>query len=247
MSGKSKTLSIEELNKELKDFLYIITHDLKNPVRGIKQSADWLLADYQSRLDDQGVKLLEMLQNKSSLLSEMIDSLNSYSKISFKESIITEFSFDVILDSITAKISRSMTKERQKKKLKLTKEYDKSLIITSDEVKFGQILHDVALTGLGVCSNEQQEISCTIACIVEKEKNHQLFKISFTDCLVDQARLRNFFDPFQELQVGSEKFNTMMHLVSAKKLVELFKGEITANIDSTKKLEFSITYPMSVE
>lgn len=243
MSNNKKNLDLEEINKELKDFLYIITHDLKNPVRGIKQSADWLLADYESQLDEQGVKLLKILQDKSSLLSEMIDSLNSYSKISFKEQVMTEFSFDTVIDSVTSKISRIMANGGQKKVLKLIKEYDSSLKITFDELKFGQILHDLVLTGLNVCSNEQQEIFCKITFEDEENKNHQKIKISFKDCLADQTRLKNFFAPFQELQIGSEKFNTMMHLASAKKLVESFKGEITVTIEPTKLLLFSISIP----
>lgn len=244
MNEKAKTLSIEELNKELKEFLYIITHDLKNPIRGVKQSADWLLEDYKSKLDEDGIKILEMLQNKSSLLSNMIDSLSAYSKISFKEPVITEFSFDMIVESITAKIPRNLSMEGQKKKLKITKEYDKSITIISDELKFGQVLHDLVLTGLEICSNGQQEINCLIVYSIEKEKNIQLLKISFTDCLVDQTRLKNFFLPFQELQVGSEKFNTMMHLAGAKKIIELIKGEITATIEPTQRLLFSISFPL---
>lgn len=243
MSGNKKDLDLEELNKELKDFLYIITHDLKNPVRGIKQSADWLIADYQSQLDEQGVKLLELLQNKSSLLSDMIDSLNSYSKINFKETLTTEFSFDVLIDSIVSKLSRMQVKEGQKKSLKLIKEYDQASTIKTDELKFGQILQDLLLIGLKVCSNEQQEIHCSISFTIEQNENSQIIKISFEDCLVDQARLKNFFAPFQELQVGSEKFNTMMLLASAKKLVESFKGEMTATIETPDILLFSITMP----
>ena len=43
MTGEDSKDSAEE---ELKEFLYIITHDLKNPVRGIKQASDWFLQDY---------------------------------------------------------------------------------------------------------------------------------------------------------------------------------------------------------
>lgn len=90
MSIRKKNLSIEQMNEEVREFLYIITHDLKNTVRGIKQASDWLLADYKEKLGKEGEQLLDILESKSSLLSDMLDDINNYSKVNFKKDSIVK-------------------------------------------------------------------------------------------------------------------------------------------------------------
>ncbi|MEO5378197.1 MAG: hypothetical protein H7832_10515 [Magnetococcus sp. DMHC-6] len=59
--GKSVQLSAQELiqqlehaNRELKEFAYVISHDLKAPLRGISSLAQWIMEDYAECLDVDG-------------------------------------------------------------------------------------------------------------------------------------------------------------------------------------------------
>ncbi|PXF61214.1 MAG: hypothetical protein C4B59_05565 [Candidatus Methanogaster sp.] len=45
---------LERSNNELKDFAYIVSHDLKAPLRAITSLAEWLAADYGEKLDEGG-------------------------------------------------------------------------------------------------------------------------------------------------------------------------------------------------
>lgn len=241
--SNSKLLSIEELNQELKDFLYIITHDLKNPVRGIKQSADWLLTDYKSKLDADGVKLLELLQQKSILLADMINALNSYSKISFKENFLDEYSFDKIIDAVTTNVNIIIAKEGQNNQLVIKKEYKMDLILHTDELKFSQILTDLLKTYVSINVSDQTSILCEINHTTEEKGDFHIISITSENTAITVERIKKIFSPFQEFTIGSKKVNTMMTLAQAKKLIELFGGELEAKIHSSNKLEFIIRYP----
>ena len=49
---------LQRSNKELDDFAYISSHDLKEPLRGINNYANFLLEDYSDKLDDEGKNML---------------------------------------------------------------------------------------------------------------------------------------------------------------------------------------------
>ena len=69
------------VNQELKDFAYIVSHDLKAPLRGIASLADWLQKDYGDRLDDEGRDMLQLMSSRVRRMSDLIDGVLQYSRV----------------------------------------------------------------------------------------------------------------------------------------------------------------------
>ena len=246
MSGTKKTLSIEQINEEVREFLYIITHDLKNPVRGIKQASDFLLEDYKDKLGDDGIRILDLLQTKSRLLSDMIDGINTYSKINFKQDQIVDIDFAILLDVVVSNINQKILKNSHGRNLIITKDFDLTMNLQGDEIKVSQILHNLFLNLVNFSNPDQKEIQCLVQCNEDPTKQYYTCSLICNDIQFDTSRLSKLFNPFQEINVHTKTVNTMMTLILVKKIVESYGGEITVKSDEGKGLSFTFTYPMKV-
>jgi light-regulated signal transduction histidine kinase (bacteriophytochrome) len=68
-------------NVELDSFAYVASHDLKEPLRGLHNYANFLIEDYGSQLDADGKDKLETLVRLTQRMETLIDSLLHYSRV----------------------------------------------------------------------------------------------------------------------------------------------------------------------
>ncbi|MBI4384314.1 MAG: HAMP domain-containing protein [Nitrospinae bacterium] len=80
-------------NKELDDFAYIVSHDLKEPLRGIHNYSIFVKEDYYDKLDDDGKAKLDTLVRLSQRLEDLINDILYYSRVG--RSALTLFPADL--------------------------------------------------------------------------------------------------------------------------------------------------------
>jgi len=72
---------LRNVNEELRSFAYVVSHDLKAPLRGIGSLADWLVSDYTDKLDDQGREYLTLMKGRVTRMDALIDGILEYSRV----------------------------------------------------------------------------------------------------------------------------------------------------------------------
>jgi signal transduction histidine kinase len=77
----AKALALEEKQEELRDFVYTVTHDLKNPLGAIQITADLLRESDAERLSGEGRDHLDRMVRLASHTDEMICDLMEFFKI----------------------------------------------------------------------------------------------------------------------------------------------------------------------
>ncbi len=72
---------LERKNAELQDFAYVVSHDLKAPLRGISSLTTWLMKDYSDTVDDKGRKYLQQLKDRTRRMHTFIEGILQYSRL----------------------------------------------------------------------------------------------------------------------------------------------------------------------
>lgn len=72
--------ALEKSNKELDQFAYVVSHDLKAPLRGIANLSQWIEDDLAERMDDQTREHLKLLRGRVSRLENLIAGILAYAR-----------------------------------------------------------------------------------------------------------------------------------------------------------------------
>ncbi len=72
---------LQEMNQELNDFAYVVSHDLKAPLRAVTQLAGWIATDYADDLDEEGQEMLSLLVGRAKRMHNLIQGILEYSRI----------------------------------------------------------------------------------------------------------------------------------------------------------------------
>lgn len=78
------TAQLERSNEELDNFAYVASHDLKAPLRGIMQLANWIQEDIKAPLESQTSEYLALMRNRIMRLESLLDDLLAYSRLGRK-------------------------------------------------------------------------------------------------------------------------------------------------------------------
>jgi light-regulated signal transduction histidine kinase (bacteriophytochrome) len=76
---------LAERNEQLDAFAYIASHDLKEPLRGIRNFSQFVLEDSAAQLDQEGVANLQTVTRLTKRMESLLDSLLKYSRLSRAE------------------------------------------------------------------------------------------------------------------------------------------------------------------
>ena len=77
----AKSSEIETKNRELDDFAYVVSHDLKEPLITIEGYAKILEADYAGRLDAEGLQFLGSIRTAGVRMKSMIEDLLTLARV----------------------------------------------------------------------------------------------------------------------------------------------------------------------
>jgi PAS domain S-box-containing protein len=205
---------IESANRELKDFAYVVSHDLKAPLRGIKTLASWLSADYADKLDEQGKEQIRLLSGRVDRMNNLINGVLEYSRvgrIQEKQSLVDLNKLvPEIIDMIAPPENINITVENELPK------------IECEPTRITQVFQNLLSNAVKYMDKPQGLIK--VGCI--EENGFWKFSVSDNGPGIEEKFFEKIFQIFQTLAPRDSVESTGIGLTVAKKIVELYGGRI---------------------
>ena len=222
---------VESANRELKDFAYIVSHDLKAPLRGIKSLADWISSDYADKFDDEGKEQMNMLMARVGRMHNLIDGVLQYSRIGR----IREEKVRIDLDKLVPEVVDMVCPPEN-----IEIEIESPLpIIECEKTRIMQVFQNLLSNAVKYMDKPQGLIK--IAC-GEKDGSWK-FSISDNGPGIQQEHFDRIFQIFQTLSPRDEVESTGVGLAVVKKIVEFYNGKIWIESKPGEGSTFFFTLP----
>ncbi len=230
----NKNLDDTELkNKELEQFAYITSHDLKTPIRGISSLADFIKEDLEAGETDDVYGHLDMMQGRVKRLESLIDGILHYSKIG---KINPEA---VDMNTMIRGEAKNYTDPT---KIKFIKK-DTLPVLNGDKIQLSQVVSN--LISNAVKYNDKDVCEITIS----STETSEMHKITFADNGPGIAPKyhQKIFEVFQTLDEKNSNESTGLGLSIIKKILEKHGGSIHVESDGKLGTKFIINYPKELK
>jgi len=213
------TEELQKSNKELDDFAYISSHDLREPLRGINNYSNFLLEDYSDKLDDEGKTMLFTVSKLANRLEQFIDSLLFYSRLGRTSTEPEVVSIREIIDDAVNSFEFTI-KERPT----VINILGNQPLINCDRLRITEIYKN--LIGNALKYNDKAERYIEVGYLLS-ESGKQILYVKDNGIGIEEKHFNNVFTIFKRLH-PRDKFGggTGAGLTIAKKCIDLQCGKI---------------------
>ncbi len=222
-------------NRELDDFAYVVSHDLKEPLRGIRNYAGFLLEDYGDELDDDGRTKLEALPRLAGRLEGLLDSLLHYSRVGRTDLAIAPTDLQVLVEEMVDSIHVSL--EEAGVEVRIPELLPN---VNCDPVRVGEIFRNLLTNAMKYNDKDQKWIE--IGFEREDATGSPIFHVRDNGIGIREKHLDSVFRIFRRLH-ARDAFGggTGSGLTIVKKLVERHGGRIWAESTYGEGTSFHFT------
>ena len=228
---EERTQELRHINQELESFAYVVSHDLKVPLRGLLQISQWLLDDYACQLGEEGKTWLEMLQEQTHAMDKMIKGILDYSRASYQRKPDESLDLNILVNEVIKMIAPPPHVQ-----VTISGELP---TIQGNRVQFAQIFQN--LIDNAVKFMDKPEGRVAISC--EADGNWWRFCVIDNGAGIDAQYHEKIFQLFQTRSTGNQHGSNGIGLPIAKKIVESLGGRIWLESTPGQGSAFFFTLP----
>ncbi|WP_221798383.1 CHASE domain-containing sensor histidine kinase [Oceanobacter mangrovi] len=224
-----------EANKELDQFAFVASHDLKGPLRGIGQLAGWIEDDLRGTLSAQTRDYLDLLKGRIQRLESLLDGLLGYSRIGRDEGKPETF---IIADRIRELFVLLAPPES----FSLVCD-DKVGEITTLSAPFDQVMRNLMANAL----KHHDKAFGTLKVKSWAANSKYYFSVSDDGPGIPQKYQDAVFELFHTLKPRDEVEGSGLGLAIVKKIVERYDGHVYVQSDGKRGTSFVFDWPSEIK
>ncbi len=191
---KERTKALEQSNKELKQFAYIASHDLKEPLRMITSFLQLLERRYTDKLDQDANEFIGFAVEGAKRLNEINNDLLEFSKVTRKKIDCSKVDINKVLEQTKMNLKYAIDTENAKIN------YNILPTIYGDEILIELLFRNIISNAIKYHSNETPKIDI----MDTKQLNQHLFAIKDNGIGMSPEHLERIFTIFQRLHTKDE-------------------------------------------
>ncbi len=222
---------LQAANEELRNFAYVVSHDLKAPLRGIGSLADWLASDYADKLDAQGREYLALMKNRASRMDALIDGILEYSRVGR----VKETQVAVDLNALVADTVQMLAPPPE---VSVIVEGTLPTVL-GERTRLQQLFQNLVSNAIKHRDKPEGRI------VIASADAGDFWQLSVADNGpgIDPRHHERVFQLFQVLTPRDQKESTGVGLALVKKIVELYGGRVWIDSRSGEGSTFFFTLP----
>lgn len=223
---------LQRSNEELDAFAYIASHDLKEPLRGIHNYANFLMEDYAEELNEDGIAKLQTLVRLTQRMEDLINSLLYFSRLGRAELIRQRVNLDELVWQAIATLTIARPQSEVEFRIPQTLKS-----VECDRTQVNELFTN--LIGNAIKYNDKAQKWVEIGCI---ERDCKIFYVRDNGIGIPHEHLDKIFQIFRRLH-GRDDFGggTGAGLTIARKIVERHGGRIWVESIPTQGSTFYFT------
>ena len=230
---KKAEQQLAAVNKELEAFSYTVSHDLKSPLRAVNGYAEMLAYKYKTLLDDEGKRLLGVIQSKAQKMSQLIDDLLAFSKMGNVTVAKTDLDMNALTEEVLTDINRTT---------KYTAEIKTGPLphAKGDPVLIKQVMVNLIGNALKYSSKKPKPV----VEISAKETNGEVvYTVKDNGDGFDMKYVDKLFGVFERLHSTEEFEGTGVGLAIVKRIITSHGGNVWAEAVLGEGATFSFSLP----
>ncbi len=232
--SQSRIEQLTEANKELEQFAYVASHDLREPLRVIACFTELLAKEYSTKFDETARQYMEISRDAAKKLEATVADLLEYGRIGHNEApmsptdctrIVTEAQ-EVLAGTIEA-AKASMT-------------FGRLPTINANPLRLERLFRNLIGNALTYHAPGKRPV---ISICAEERGNDWLFSIKDNGMGIEPEYLEAIFAPFKRLHTDEYYKGTGLGLAICKRIVAKMGGNIWAESTPGIGSTFFFTLP----
>lgn len=220
---------LETRNQELDRFTYIVSHDLKAPLRGIDNLSEWLEEDLQDKLDEDTSKHIALLRQRVSRLTSFIDALLEYSRVGRSEKQKVKVDVKKLLEEIIDSLQPPP---------QFIIEIEPNMpILNTDALLLQQVFSNLISNAIKHYPGDEGKVKISVA----SRGEYYLFSVADNGMGIAPEHQKKVFEIFQTVATNRQQ-STGIGLSIVKKIVETQGGKIWLESQPDQGTTFYFTW-----